>query len=294
MPDRTDCGAGLPSCGESERMNECSFTTCLGRIGNRSRRPRRERQPGSQRPTRARSEVAGRTGRREDDRCAERFAGSRCSGPASWAPASPRTSPTPASPCCSSTSCRRSSAMRTTPSGLTSEDPRFRNKLALAGLEGIKKSKPALLYSQQVPPADRGRQLRGRLAPARRVRLDRRGRRRAPRHQAEGLRRASRRSGKPGTIVSSNTSGLSINEMTEGRSEDFRQHFLVTHFFNPVRYMRLLELVARRGHLARGDGLHGRLRPLPPRQGHRLRQGHAELRRQPDRRLRHRRPPFTP
>ena len=47
----------------------------------------------------------------------------------------------------------------------------------------------------------------------------------------------------PGTIVTSNTSGLSITGMTEGRSEDFKKHFLVTHFFNPVRYMKLLELV---------------------------------------------------
>lgn len=46
-----------------------------------------------------------------------------------------------------------------------------------------------------------------------------------------------------GTIVSSNTSGLSIAGMLEGRGESFRQHFLVTHFFNPVRYMKLLELV---------------------------------------------------
>ncbi|MCB1054523.1 MAG: enoyl-CoA hydratase/isomerase family protein [Acidobacteria bacterium] len=46
-----------------------------------------------------------------------------------------------------------------------------------------------------------------------------------------------------GTIVSSNTSGLSLAAMIEGRSLPFRQHFLITHFFNPVRYMRLLELV---------------------------------------------------
>ncbi len=48
----------------------------------------------------------------------------------------------------------------------------------------------------------------------------------------------------PGTIISSNTSGLSIAGMTAGRTDDFRQHFLVTHFFNPVRYMKLLELVS--------------------------------------------------
>ncbi|MDQ6645367.1 MAG: 3-hydroxyacyl-CoA dehydrogenase/enoyl-CoA hydratase family protein, partial [Chloroflexota bacterium] len=47
----------------------------------------------------------------------------------------------------------------------------------------------------------------------------------------------------PGTIISSNTSGLPAHMLTEGRSEDFRRHFLITHFFNPVRYMRLLELI---------------------------------------------------
>jgi 3-hydroxyacyl-CoA dehydrogenase len=43
--------------------------------------------------------------------------------------------------------------------------------------------------------------------------------------------------------VSSNTSGLSINAMLEGRGHAFRQHFLGTHFFNPPRYMRLVELI---------------------------------------------------
>jgi len=49
---------------------------------------------------------------------------------------------------------------------------------------------------------------------------------------------------KPGSIVSSNTSGIPIAAMTDGMPEELRQHFLVTHFFNPVRYMRLLELVS--------------------------------------------------
>lgn len=48
---------------------------------------------------------------------------------------------------------------------------------------------------------------------------------------------------KEGTIVSSNTSGISINQMVEGRSETFKKHFLGTHFFNPPRYMKLLELI---------------------------------------------------
>ncbi len=46
-----------------------------------------------------------------------------------------------------------------------------------------------------------------------------------------------------GTIVSSNTSGIPIKFMNEGRSEDFQQHFAVTHFFNPPRYLKLFEVV---------------------------------------------------
>ncbi len=48
---------------------------------------------------------------------------------------------------------------------------------------------------------------------------------------------------KPDTIITSNTSGLPAHLLTEGRSENFRRNFLITHFFNPVRYMKLLEIV---------------------------------------------------
>lgn len=48
---------------------------------------------------------------------------------------------------------------------------------------------------------------------------------------------------KLGTLISSNTSGIPINMMAAGRSDDFRKHFCGTHFFNPVRYMRLLEII---------------------------------------------------
>ena len=48
---------------------------------------------------------------------------------------------------------------------------------------------------------------------------------------------------KPGTLISSNTSGIPIHLMAEGRSEDFQLHFCGTHFFNPPRYLRLLEII---------------------------------------------------
>ena len=47
----------------------------------------------------------------------------------------------------------------------------------------------------------------------------------------------------PGTIVSSNTSGIPIAAMAEGRSEDFRRHWVGTHFFNPPRYLKLVEVI---------------------------------------------------
>jgi len=127
--------------------------------------------------------------------------------------------------------------------GLTETDPRFRNKFALTGLQGIKKSKPALLYSKRFLPLIETGNFEDdwdKLADCDwivEVVLERLDIKQQVFAKLEEVR-------KPGAIVSSNTSGLSIQGMTEGRSDDFKKHFLVTHFFNPVRYMKLLELVA--------------------------------------------------
>jgi 3-hydroxyacyl-CoA dehydrogenase len=48
---------------------------------------------------------------------------------------------------------------------------------------------------------------------------------------------------KPGTLISSNTSGIPLSILCEGRSDDFKKHFCGTHFFNPPRYLRLLEII---------------------------------------------------
>ena len=48
---------------------------------------------------------------------------------------------------------------------------------------------------------------------------------------------------RPGTIVSTNTSGIPIGALAQGRSADFRHHWIGTHFFNPPRYLRLLEII---------------------------------------------------
>ncbi len=59
---------------------------------------------------------------------------------------------------------------------------------------------------------------------------------RAVLERVEGCRR-------PGSIVSTNTSGIPVHTIAEGRSDDFRRHFLGTHFFNPPRYLHLVELI---------------------------------------------------
>ncbi len=48
---------------------------------------------------------------------------------------------------------------------------------------------------------------------------------------------------KPGSLITSNTSGIPIHMMAEGMSDDFKKHFCGTHFFNPPRYLRLLEII---------------------------------------------------
>jgi 3-hydroxyacyl-CoA dehydrogenase len=126
--------------------------------------------------------------------------------------------------------------------GLTLDDPAVRNRLSLAGLASMAQAKPALLYRKElaglVTPCNFADDL-SKLAECDWIveavveRLDIKQKLFA---MVDEHRRA-------GTVVSSNTSGLSVEAMTEGRSEDFRRHFMVTHFFNPVRYMRLLEMV---------------------------------------------------
>jgi 3-hydroxyacyl-CoA dehydrogenase len=111
------------------------------------------------------------------------------------------------------------------------------------GLEGIRKSRPALLYSLkdigriEVGNFDDDLPKIAECAWIVEAVVENLAIKRALYEKIEALR-------PPGAIVSSNTSGIAIAQMAEGRGEEFRRHFLVTHFFNPVRYMRLLELVA--------------------------------------------------
>ena len=126
--------------------------------------------------------------------------------------------------------------------GLTLDDPAVRNRLSLAGLTSMAKAKPALLYRKELAGLVTACNFSddvSKLAECDWIveavveRLD-------IKQQLFAMVDEHRR---PGSIVSSNTSGLSVEAMATGRSEDFRRHFMVTHFFNPVRYMRLLEMV---------------------------------------------------
>jgi 3-hydroxyacyl-CoA dehydrogenase len=127
--------------------------------------------------------------------------------------------------------------------GLTPQDPRVRNRIVLAGLEAAKKSRPAAFFTQEtarlITPGnfDDNMAWCGQVdwiveAVAENLEIKRR-----LFERVEAVRR-------PGTIVTSNTSGLPIHLIAEGRSEDFQQHWAGTHFFNPPRYMKLVELIA--------------------------------------------------
>jgi 3-hydroxyacyl-CoA dehydrogenase len=127
--------------------------------------------------------------------------------------------------------------------GEDTRSPAFRNKLSLAGLANLRKQRPAPLFTAAALELieagnfeDDLPRISGCDWVVEVVKEDMAVKQalfaRVEPHLA------------PGAVVSSNTSGLSIVGMLEGRGAAFRKAFLVTHFFNPVRYMKLLELVA--------------------------------------------------
>jgi 3-hydroxyacyl-CoA dehydrogenase len=129
--------------------------------------------------------------------------------------------------------------------GLTLQDRVVRNRLASRAIQRMKKTKPAPLYD----PAFAQRISVGnveddweKLAEVDwivEVVVENLEVKRALFARLESV-------WKPGMIVSTNTSGISIHQMVEGRSEAFQQHFIGTHFFNPPRYLKLLELIPHR------------------------------------------------
>jgi 3-hydroxyacyl-CoA dehydrogenase len=129
--------------------------------------------------------------------------------------------------------------------GLALYDPQVRNRLVQAGLDAASKSRPAAFF---VPEATRmitiGNFEDGldELSTCDWI-IEAVAEDRAAKRALLGRVQAIRASQ---AIVSSNTSGISISSLSEGFSEEFRRHFLGTHFFNPPRYLRLLEIIPTR------------------------------------------------
>ena len=126
--------------------------------------------------------------------------------------------------------------------GLTTESKAFRNKLAQNGVKTALKSKPASFYVPENAKLITIGNLEDNLEWLSGVDL-------IIEVVVELLKIKKSVFEKietvltPGTIITSNTSGISAAAMCEGRSEEFRKHFAITHFFNPPRYMKLLEIV---------------------------------------------------
>jgi 3-hydroxyacyl-CoA dehydrogenase len=126
--------------------------------------------------------------------------------------------------------------------GLALDSPEVRNRIVRAGLEAAKKSRPAAFFSPEVARLVTPGNFEDNLswcaqadwiieAVAEDLEIKRKLLARLEQHR------------KPGAIVTTNTSGLPIRLIAEGRSDDFQQHWAGTHFFNPPRYMKLVELI---------------------------------------------------
>jgi 3-hydroxyacyl-CoA dehydrogenase len=122
------------------------------------------------------------------------------------------------------------------------KDPAARNRIVKAGLDAALASSPSLFFNKK----DAGRIAIGNLEDdidklagcdwIVEVVVERLDIKRSLFEKVAKVR-------KPGAIVTTNTSGIPLKDITDGFPEEFRQHFMGTHFFNPVRYMHLLELI---------------------------------------------------
>src|SRR5580700_8982018 len=121
-------------------------------------------------------------------------------------------------------------------------DGATRNKIAAAGLEAARKSKPAAFMDPSLARLVTVGNFEDDLKKLAEVDwiieavVENLDLKRALLRKVEAIR-------KPGTIITTNTSGLPVGKIAEGFSEDFRRSWFGTHFFNPPRYMRLLEII---------------------------------------------------
>lgn len=126
--------------------------------------------------------------------------------------------------------------------GLTLDDKAVRNRLVNDALKNALKSKPSPIYHQNFSSRITTGNLEDDIVKVKDVdwiievvveRLD------IKKMVFENLEKHRT----PGTLITSNTSGIPIKFMSEGRSEDFQKHFCGTHFFNPARYLKLFEII---------------------------------------------------
>ncbi len=129
-----------------------------------------------------------------------------------------------------------------TKAGLTVDSPQFKNRIVNDSLLAAVKSNPSPIYRKSFASRIQTGNFTddmSKIADADwiiEVVVERLDIKKQVFEQVEQYRKA-------GTIISSNTSGIPIHLMTEGRSEDFKAHFCGTHFFNPPRYLQLLEII---------------------------------------------------
>ena len=126
--------------------------------------------------------------------------------------------------------------------GWALDSRQVRNRIVNAGLEAAKKIKPAAFFAPSCASLIKSGNFDDDLATIAEADwiieavVENLEIKRSLFSRVDAVRRA-------GSIVSSNTSGISISAMSEGMSDDFRRHFLGTHFFNPPRYLKLLEII---------------------------------------------------
>ena len=126
--------------------------------------------------------------------------------------------------------------------GLTLQDPAVRNRIVNAGLDAVKKARPAALFTPVIAERIAVGNLEDHfdfikeadwiievIVENLKIKQDLMAR-------IDAVR-------KPDSIVTTNTSSIPIKDICAGRSESFQQHFLGTHFFNPPRYLKLLEII---------------------------------------------------
>src|SRR5271167_3935376 len=117
-----------------------------------------------------------------------------------------------------------------------------RNKIAAAGLDAARKSKPAAFMEPSLARLVTVGNFEDDLKKLAEVDwiieavVENLGIKRSLLKKVEAIR-------KPDTVITTNTSGLPVGKIAEGFSEDFRRAWFGTHFFNPPRYMRLLEII---------------------------------------------------